>query len=99
MSLTGQGDGSTGAVPNMQREIRAMSGDMDALKAQVGMVQNDVAAMSRKLDQVLGQNVTQKAWTDGWKGVGVAIGIMGTCLTVIGSLIGGLVWLFTHTIT
>lgn len=89
LSLIGNGDGSTGSVPRLESSMSALRTDVSGLRG-------DVASMKASLDKLTVGQAEQKSWTDGWKGVGVAIGIITACFTVIGGVVTALVWLFTH---
>ncbi len=89
VALQGNGDGSTGMVPGMQR-------DMKAIGDQVARLTSAVDGMALQVSKLMKGHAEQKSWTDGWKGVGIAIGIMSACLTMVGTLIAAIVWLFTH---
>jgi hypothetical protein len=89
LSLNGTGDGSTGSVPRLE------SG-MSALRADVSGLRSDVTSMKAAVDKLTAGQAEQKSWTDGWKGIGVAVALIGTCFTVIGGIITALVWLFQH---
>lgn len=95
-SLLGNGDGSTGMVPGIQRNVTDMGGEVAGLKADIGQVKRDISGLDAKIDKMLIAQSEQKSWTDGWKGVAVALGILGTCITIMGTLIAALVWLYTH---
>jgi hypothetical protein len=89
LSLNGTGDGSTGSVPRLEA-------GMSALRSEVGGLRSDVTSIKDAVDKLTAGAGDQKAWTDGWKGVAVALGVIGTCLTIMGTLVAGAVWLFQH---
>jgi hypothetical protein len=96
VTLVGSGDGSTGMVPRLEVDMKKLGGDMASLKVEISEVRSDVGVINRNIESIMNAQSIQKSWTDGWKGVGVAIGSIAACITVIGGVIGVVVWLFTH---
>jgi outer membrane murein-binding lipoprotein Lpp len=94
--LVGSGDGSTGMVPRMEKELGEVKSDVSDLKSDVREVRGDVSTIMGDIKAIRESQATQKSFMDGWKGVAVALGIVGACMTIIGTLIAGAVWLFQH---
>lgn len=87
ITLMGNGDGNGGMVNRIDRDMTTLSDDVAGLKAQV-------AEVNKKLDSILPALSAQKSFTDGWKGVSIALGIIATCLSIIGGIGAGIIWLF-----
>lgn len=96
VSLVGSGDGSSGMVPRLEKDLKQMSGDVVLLGAEVRDMRADVNNIGNDIRAIRSSQTEAKSWMDGWRGVGIAVGIIGTCTTVIGGIITGIVWLFTH---
>lgn len=103
VTLVGNGDGSTGMVPRLERDMGSMGNqisevrnDMAALKAQVQNLSGTLGQINENIKALSAGQAQQKSWTDGWKGVGVAIGIISACLSVVAVMVSAIVWLFTH---
>jgi hypothetical protein len=96
VSLVGSGDGSSGMVPRLEKDLKQMSGGVVLLGAEVRDMRADVNNIGNDIRAIRSSQTEAKSWMDGWRGVGIAVGIIGTCATVIGGIITGIVWLFTH---
>jgi hypothetical protein len=96
VTLVGSGDGSTGMVPRLERDMRSLGEDVAGIKTDMREVQGDVAGIRQDITKILNSQAGQQGWMDGWKGVGVALGIIGTCVTVVGGIITALIWLYAH---
>jgi hypothetical protein len=87
VSLTGNGDGSTGLVPRMEKDLRGVSEDVSTLKGDVRGLKQDVSTIMGDIKAIRHGQSVQKSFMDGWKGVAVALGIVATCITVIGGIV------------
>lgn len=88
-TLMGSGDGNGGIVNRIDRDMGTLTEDVSALKSQVSEI-------NRKMDKVIAGNEKSSSFMDGWKGVAMALGIIATCITAIGGMIGAMVFLFSH---
>lgn len=96
VTLVGSGDGSSGMVPRLEKDLKSLGDDMSSVKSDMREVQGHVSGIRDDVKTILESQSTQRSFVDGWKGVAVALGIVGTCFTIIGGIITGLVWLFQH---
>lgn len=96
VSLVGNGDGSSGMVPRLERDLKQMGGDVVLLGAEVRDMRADVSNIGSDIRAIRSSQTEAKSWMDGWRGVGIAVGIIGTCASVVGGIVTALIWLFTH---
>lgn len=98
--LIGEGkDGSTGTIPRMEQGMQDLRNDVTSLKGQVVDLTKNVEKMSQNVETIMSTQVKQSlqtSWTQGWKGVGAAIGVVAACVSIIGAMIAGIIWLYTH---
>lgn len=95
-SLVGQGDGSTGLVPRVESEMKELKEDVATLKSDVGSIMEDIKAIRASQSKQDDLQTKSNSFMDNWKGVGIAIGIMGTCVTIASGVVAALFWLFSH---
>ena len=96
VSLVGSGDGSTGMVPRLETDLKTLGGDVAEMKSEMNQLGSDVRGIRQDIATIMTAQSTQKSWTDGWKGVGVAVSIIAAALTAIGAMLTGMIWLFQH---
>lgn len=96
VQLMGDGSGTSGMLPALQREGTKTQNDVSELRSDMRLVKDTLERMERSMGQLQAGQVKSKTFMDGWRGLGVAIGIIGTCVTIIGGIVAAVVWLYTH---
>jgi hypothetical protein len=96
VALNGSGDGSSGSVPRLEAGVTGLRSDVAALSGEVGAMRGEMRSMGLEVKALSAAQTQQKSWTDGWKGVGVAITIMGACVGLMGAAAAAVIWLFSH---
>lgn len=97
VSLIGGGDGSTGSVPALQREVKALGENVIGLSGQVSNVQSDMTAMNTKIDTVISRQSANAEESARFQG-GIAVGKWFIVKLVAAASGAGamIAWLFTH---
>jgi hypothetical protein len=97
VSLVGDGTGSSGMVPRLERDLHTLGSDMSAVKTEMREVRADVSGIRDDIKAIRSAQSEQRSWIDGASGAG-AVGkfLIGACIAVIGGVITVLVWLFGH---
>jgi hypothetical protein len=96
-SLIGTGDGSSGMVPRLERDMSALGKDMASVKATVQEMQADISGINRNIETILAAQQEQQNFVSEVKG-GSLVGkfLIGMSVTVIMGVVSGLLWLMTH---
>lgn len=89
-------DGSSGLVPRMDSDMKELKTDVTTIKGEMREMKEDFGAMAANIKTILAAQSKQTSWTDGWRGVGFAVVFGATCVTVIGGVVAGLLWLYQH---
>jgi hypothetical protein len=97
VSLIGAGDGTSGMVPRLEKDLKQVGEKVIFLSSEMQELRTDVSNIGSDIKSIRVSQGESKTWMDGWRGVGIALGIMGTCATVIGGIVTALFWLFMHT--
>jgi outer membrane murein-binding lipoprotein Lpp len=97
VSLVGSGDGSSGMVPRLERDLKQVGDKVVTLSSEVQELRTDVSNIGSDIRAIRESQGESKTFMDGWRGVGIAVGIMGMCATVIAGVVTALFWLFMHT--
>ena len=87
-------DGSTGMVPRLERDMQELKTDMTTVKSEVRELKVTVDEMGKNIKTIMEAQADQASWMAGWRGVGVAIGIAATCITIIGGIVAAIIWLY-----
>lgn len=96
VTLVGDGSGASGLVNRLEKEVHGIGTRVTTLTTEVSGLRGDMERVAESIDILSKAQSKNRSFMDGWKGVGIFLGIVGTCLTIMGSLIAGLIWLFTH---
>ena len=89
-------DGTTGLVPRMDSDMRELKTDVVIIKGEMKEMKDDMSAMASNIRVILDAQGRTNSWMDGWRGVGAAIALGATCVTLIGGVIMALWWLYQH---
>ena len=95
-SLIGKGDGETGMVPRLERDMSSLGKEMTEVKTEVQELRADVASVKEDVQAIRAAQANQTSFTDGWRGVGVFLGIMATVISIVGGTVLGIIWLYRH---
>jgi hypothetical protein len=97
VSLMGTGDGSSGSVPSLQKDVRLMGEDMSTLKSDVRDLRGDIRTIGEDLKAIRQAQANQDALTNKASG-GLVAGrwLIGTFVTLILMIISTVVYLFSH---
>lgn len=95
-ALIGKGDGETGMVPRVERDMSGLKTVVTTLQGQIRELDDKVEGMAANIQTIMDKQGTQTSFMAGWKGVYIAVGLAATCCTVIGGIVAGVIWLYHH---
>jgi len=97
ISLMGNGDGSSGVVPRLEKDMSTLGTDMASVKAEMREVRSDISSMKDDVKAIRDAQIKQENWSAGVKG-GTSVGrwLIGMAVTVISGIISIVVYLFAH---
>lgn len=80
-TLMGSGDGSTGSVPRLERDVTAMGEKLTALTVTVN-------SMAANINTLVSKQEANDQFRWGWKGVAAAVGIISAFIGIVAFLVG-----------
>lgn len=89
VTLVGNGDGSSGMVPRLERDMKAMGEDISSLASDVKVVTTTVNSMADDLKKLVEQQDKSQGFMASWSGAK-------TALTILGALVGILTFLLAR---
>lgn len=87
VTLVGNGDGSSGMVPRLERDLKVVGEDVANLAGDVRAVTATVNGMAGDIKTLLENKEKSQGFMAGWNGAKTAITILGTIVVILGFLV------------
>ena len=83
ITLVGNGDGSSGMVPRLERDLKSMGEDMSNLSSDVRALTLTMKSMAEDVHKLATQGEQSRGFMAGWSGAKVALGILATLFSIL----------------
>jgi hypothetical protein len=88
VTLVGNGDGSSGMVPRLERDLKSMGEDMSNLSSDVRALTLTMTTMAEDVRKLATQGEQSSGFIAGWTGAKTVLTIIGALITILAFLIG-----------
>lgn len=95
VQLMGDGSGSSGMLPSLQRESVKTQNDISELKSDMKLVKDSQERMEASIANLTTGQSQARTFMDGGRGIVFFFGVMATLCTVIGCFVAAVIWLYT----
>lgn len=88
VTLVGNGDGSTGMVPRLEKDMKSMGEDISSLTSDVREVTTALKAMAEDVRSLVEAKEKSQGFMAGFSGAKIALAVISTIVTILAFLIG-----------